>query len=348
MFSLLRLFGRKEHIDDAAAAYIEGRATERERAELDSRAAKDPSLFDDLDSIRQTVSLLRSIEPAQAPLSFALAEAPVQVRVKHTRLAMAPAVFAIAAAAAVGLLAVGNLADVVRQSDGTSSVQTRGTSNDAATGLNLGQQMDTAAAGLPGEPGPAGDPGEQGPDGPQGGAGPDGGSSSSAQTEIAALPMGTPEPESASAPAQGGTRLAPPSIDSDPADTTADSEFSTQRHEGSIPLEPALPAEVPGGDAGSAPEMAGASGPVTELEDADAAKLTEDLPTPLPNATATGLFDQSLALRSDTADQPGTPASLEEDPAGFALPLWQLQVAFASFAVLMAGAWMLLHRRLTA
>ena len=125
MFNPLRLFRRAEHIDETADAYVEGRATERDMAELQARAESDPGLLDDLDSIRSTVALLRSVEPAKAPRSFALAEAPVQVRVRRSRMAMAPAVFAIAAAAAVGLLAVGNLTDVVRQSDSTSEDSNR-------------------------------------------------------------------------------------------------------------------------------------------------------------------------------------------------------------------------------
>ena len=49
-----------------------------------------------------------------------------------------------------------------------------------------------------------------------------------------------------------------------------------------------------------------------------------------------------------TAEQGGQSPELTEKPSGYALPIWQLQLSFAGFAVLMAGAWFLLQRRLTA
>ena len=166
MFNPMRLFRRKDQIDDAATAYIEGRATASEKAELESRLGTEPGLREELDSLRATVSLLRSIEPAKAPRSFALAEAPVRVRRRSAsrRFAMAPAVIAIAAAAGVGLLAVGNLADVVSQSGSSSASDTsiqseKGESGDFLSAYQPENENDAAAqsglAAFPtGTPGP--------------------------------------------------------------------------------------------------------------------------------------------------------------------------------------------------
>lgn len=161
MFNPLRLFHRKDHIGDSATAYIEGRMTASEQAEIESRLATEPGLQDELNSLKATVSLLRSIEPAKAPRSFALAEAPVRAprRKARHRLAMAPAVLAIAAAAGVGLLAVGNLADVVSQSGSSSEDTSSQIEMSASTGISdvNDQAADSTIIVLPTQtPGPIG------------------------------------------------------------------------------------------------------------------------------------------------------------------------------------------------
>ena len=164
MLNPLRMFRRKEQIDDSAAAYIEGRATAADEARLRGRAGSEPGLSEDLESLRQTVSLLRSVEPARAPRSFALSHAPAPAKVSRgNRLALAPAALAVMAVAGVGLLAAGNFTDVVRQDDGSSSQNTMseetfitgvdltgtpeiGTSSTSKEGLTDPENRDNAAA----------------------------------------------------------------------------------------------------------------------------------------------------------------------------------------------------------
>ena len=151
MLNPLRIFRRKEQIDDSATAYIEGRATAADEAGLRNRAGSEQGLSEDLESLRQTVSLLRSVEPARAPRSFALSHAPAPAKVSRgNRLALAPAALAIMAVAGVGLLAVGNLADVVQQDD--SGSQGRMSEETFITGAEL--------SGTPGIPEPTSKGGE--------------------------------------------------------------------------------------------------------------------------------------------------------------------------------------------
>ena len=213
MFNPLRLLRRKDHIDDAATAYIEGRATDTEMGALQERAGREPGLMVELDSLRQTVSLLKSVEPAKAPRSFALSHAPVQVRARR-HLALAPAVLAIVAAAGVGLLAVGNLAEVVRQS---------GDSQNISFTSNRGSSEDSVAM-IESATGPEGNPGLT--EGPAGAQGPSGtttepdfhqGSSTSAladatPTVVASFPLSTPAPQATTVSDAGMSELAPPRL----------------------------------------------------------------------------------------------------------------------------------------
>ncbi len=342
MFNPMRLFRRNNHIDDTATAYIEGRATDRDEAELRDRASRQPGLIEDLDSIRQTVSLLRSVETVAAPRSFALASVPVQVRrTRRPKLAMAPAVFAIAAAVVVGLLAVGNLADIVRQSDGTSTEQSNDNSAFDSVTITIGESA-----------------GGQGPAGATGPA--DSAETESArvvgdqaraattptitasQATSAPMPLPTTVPSEALvpvAPASGEDNqaaLAPPvqeggaALSLEGGSATQDSPPLVERSDNTVADESspaATPAELPG-------EQDGASQPLA-----------------LPQATVIGAIDTSDALKQlagDSSPETLQPDRSRGDRSGLALPLWQLQVVFASIAVLMAGAWMLIQRRLTA
>ena len=73
----------------------------------------------------------------------------------------------------------------------------------------------------------------------------------------------------------------------------------------------------------------------------------QEEPLVLPQATVVGAFDSSDALEFAAGSSSPQTVPAIEDESGFALPLWQLQIAFAALAVLMAGAWILLQRRLT-
>ncbi len=355
MFNPLRLLRRKDYIDDSAAAYIEGRATERDEAELRARAEREPGLYDELDSIRSTVSLLRSIEPVSAPRSFALAEAPVQVRVRRSRMAMAPAAFAIAAAAVVGLLAVGSLADVVRQNDGSSFGTSSGSSEDLRTATNA----ESEATGPQGPAGPAGGGGAADMSGVTVGESGDAARSAATSTPAAAQPTGTSIAEPMSGPAPDDSLMPPAapefSTESiDAGDTAAmvgpdiGDGASEQDAAASLPFDPNADMGASSSIAQSEPEQAepGQGEPI--VEGGPSEQLRSDEPMPLPEATVTGFFEQRESVQLDAVEPSTGAESPSDDPSGFALPLWQLQLAFASFAVLMAGAWMILQRRLTA
>ena len=114
-----RLFGRKDELDDATTAYIEGRASPAEvdavRRELDVS----PERGREIEELRQTVDLMRSIETPPAPRSFALTPdmVPEQRQSFRLDLSYAPAAAAAVLILAVGALIAGDLTDVLRQSD---------------------------------------------------------------------------------------------------------------------------------------------------------------------------------------------------------------------------------------
>ena len=114
-----RLFGRKDELDDATTAYIEGRASPAEvdavRRELDVS----PERGREIEELRQTVALMRSVETSPAPRSFALTPdmVPDQRMPLRLDLSYAPAAAAAVLVLAVGVLIAGDLADLLRQSE---------------------------------------------------------------------------------------------------------------------------------------------------------------------------------------------------------------------------------------
>ena len=147
MFNLKRLFGRKEQLNDAETAYVEGRASEAEAEQVRQRIAASPERLADLESLRATVNVLRSVQSEIAPRSFALAEAPAYARSPSRRMGFAPAMAAIIAAVGVGLLAVGDLTGVVDQSGS-------GTGDDPSALVAQDASGPEGAAGAAGGPGP--------------------------------------------------------------------------------------------------------------------------------------------------------------------------------------------------
>ena len=114
-----RLFGRKDELDDATTAYIEGRASPAEvdavRRELDVS----PERGREIEELRQTVALMRSVETPPAPRSFALTPdmVPDQRRYPRFDLSYASAAAAAVLVLAVGVLMAGDLADLLKQSE---------------------------------------------------------------------------------------------------------------------------------------------------------------------------------------------------------------------------------------
>ena len=114
-----RLFGRKDDLDDATTAYIEGRAGPAELDAVRQDLDDSPERERDVEELRQTVALMRSVETPPAPRSFALTPdmVPEQRRPLRLDLSYAPAAAAAVLILAVGVLIAGDLTDLVRQSE---------------------------------------------------------------------------------------------------------------------------------------------------------------------------------------------------------------------------------------
>lgn len=90
------------------SAYLDGELTEAERATLEARLQADPALRGELDSLRQTVALVRALPTLKAPRSFALTaeQAGLVARPRPLPFYVSSAFSALSAAAAVALVAL--------------------------------------------------------------------------------------------------------------------------------------------------------------------------------------------------------------------------------------------------
>lgn len=90
------------------SAYLDGELTEAERATLEARLQADPALRGELDSLRQTVALVRALPTLKAPRSFALTaeQAGLVARPRPLPFYVSSAFSALSAAAAVVLVAL--------------------------------------------------------------------------------------------------------------------------------------------------------------------------------------------------------------------------------------------------
>ena len=145
-----RLFGRGDREDERVLAYLEDRAGEE-----DSRRLGDP---EDLESLRETVRMLRNVDKVEAPRSFAVTEANLSrqgygrdeierildpsssgIRIGIGSIpAYVPLILAGIAVLGVVLLTVGDITDFATEDQGISG---------------------PSAPGLPGNPGEPGRPG---------------------------------------------------------------------------------------------------------------------------------------------------------------------------------------------
>ena len=114
-----RLFGRESDMDDATTAYIEGRASPAEFDAVSRDLGESAERERDIEELRRTVALLRSVETPPAPRSFALTPdmVPEQQRAWRLDLSYAPAAAAAVLILAIGVLIAGDLTDLVRQSE---------------------------------------------------------------------------------------------------------------------------------------------------------------------------------------------------------------------------------------
>ena len=329
MFNPLRLLRGRDHIDDSSMAYVEGRATDEERARVEIRMAADPAFARDLESLRQTVTLLRSVASVAAPRSFALSEAPVRPRASRPRLVMAPAAMAIVAAVGVALLAAGNISDVVRQSGGGVDAASRaGVALEAAPAVAT-----TLAPGLAGVVATsaivtaAGSSGERGRE-PE------------ATNVVEEKSDGVTEALSAQAPAFG--------VEAAAQGTATPAPFATV-----VPLRAVPPpaAEVTVESATADDKDASISGPVGTAGTAGEASAARD-GAPAPEAAEVQPQD-AATLAAEPAD--GELAVVDvldgtagDEDGGLPLPLWQLQLALAALAAAMAGLWAFMRHRAAA
>lgn len=75
---MLRKNRTREQIDEWLSAYIDGALGPRERARLEARLAQDADLRARLESLQQTVALVRGLPPVPAPRNFLLTPAMVR------------------------------------------------------------------------------------------------------------------------------------------------------------------------------------------------------------------------------------------------------------------------------
>lgn len=138
-----RLFGRRDDLDDATTAYIEGRANPAELDAVRRDLDVSPERERDIEELRRTVALVRSVETPLAPRSFALTPdmVPEQQRAWRLDLSYAPAAAAAVLILAVGVLIAGDLTDLVRQSE-----------MGAAESLATTSQFDDTESAVEGQP----------------------------------------------------------------------------------------------------------------------------------------------------------------------------------------------------
>lgn len=110
VMNMLSKHRARERTDELLSAYIDGALGPRERARLEARLAADPELRARLESLRQTVALVRAMPSVRAPRSFRLTPAMVRRPVPAAR-RLAPALtFATAISGLLCVvLLVGNL-----------------------------------------------------------------------------------------------------------------------------------------------------------------------------------------------------------------------------------------------
>ncbi len=314
-----RLIGRDNEIDDETLAYVEGRSD----ADAEARVRASAAAPDEIESLKATVSLLRSVKSVQAPRSFALKHAPVPVRYVPPWFMRAPAMGAAAAVFALAVLVVGDLTGALQQSGGTqgdlagqSSLQQAESDSSGVTALKQAGSatLEVQATMVASD---AASVQER----------VDGGVTS---IQVTAVPSDT-----VAIPA----RVAEPNIASS---GVAEPEDATGAHESSSSLAGALDGSAPLPAMGSVAPADAAVGTANAEQLSVGAKPGEgfDLSVPDPDAA-------DNLQPGDFGSPPQLPAesSAVNVDNGAQWPLWQTEAALAALAVVMLGAWLLLRRR---
>ena len=143
-----RLFGRKDELDDSTTAYIEGRASPAEVDAVRREIGESSERGRELEELRQTVALMRSVETPAAPRSFALTPdmVPEQRRYLRLDLSYAPAAAAAVLVLAVGVLIAGDLSGKFRQSESGRTDSMSASPQFAGSERVVRDQYDQAAA----------------------------------------------------------------------------------------------------------------------------------------------------------------------------------------------------------
>ena len=143
-----RLFGRKDELDDTTTAYIEGRASPAEVDAVRREIGESSERGRELEELRQTVALVRSVETPAAPRSFALTPdmVPEQRTPLRLDLSYAPAAAAAVLVLAVGVLIAGDLSGEFRQSESDRTDSMSASPQFAGSERVVRDQYDQAAA----------------------------------------------------------------------------------------------------------------------------------------------------------------------------------------------------------
>ncbi len=331
---MLGFFKKRQHsgLRDLLSAYIDGQTTELESSRVEAHLAVCGECRAELESLRGTVSLLRSFPEYELPRSFVLTQAPAPVRTAAPKVVWTARLATSFAGIVLLALVLGDALGVVSQSTGTE------------------QQEMSATADAPGLPGaPAQQPGLQGGIEAQEFA-----RSSAAQS--APEPPAMPAPSQPQAPAQPMAPM-PMQPATAAASPTPESEAPTSEL---FAPSPSAGATADASAGASEPQMAEVQVP-DEAEKNALSSASIAQPTPAPDAGfgVTGGAPPSESFQAESP-QPGQEATPADGPVitlmrddggaeehvqlakdantGLALPLWQLEVAAGAALLILAAA----------
>lgn len=331
----------RQHLsEEQLSAYVDGRSDapseDRVRQHL---ATCDATCGADLEGLRATVRILKSIAPVVVPRSFALTaemvadlpdgkplgEPPAPARSGGWRMpVLVPAAASIAAAMVFAIVLVGNLSGVIEQS-GSSSADIAVVTTGVGAEVGVGVEAEAAVA------------------------------ARAVEAEAAAAPNATAVPESAAAPV-AGDRLRTDSAAPVTPQIAAQSESAFAPPE----APPAPQAEAPVSALTSAPKADADTAPLQpapQLESPEDAAVDDSQALELPQverfeagveSTASALESlpvESIAQAVPQALPGSQPAPFELEDDDFSLPVWQLLLATGIIAAVLAGVSFQLSRR---
>ncbi|MCI0439971.1 MAG: zf-HC2 domain-containing protein [Chloroflexi bacterium] len=342
---MLGFFNKRQHsgLRGLLSAYIDDETTELEASRVEAHLAVCAECRAELESLRDTVSLLRSFPEYELPRSFVLTQAPAPVRAAAPKVVWTARLATSFAGILLLALVLGDAFGIVTQS---------------STGVDEQQRL-AAPAGPPGQPGLA--------DLPEGGYG----ISPERYRQLLGTPAPTqpPQPQAPTAP-QAPSQAAPAMpLQPAAAAATPTSESEAPPFEMFAPSPPAAGATADASAGASEPQM-GATPVPDEAEKAKLSSASAAQPTPAPDAGLgiTGVAPTSEGSQAE-APQPGQEAAPADGPVialmqdddgaeedarlaeiedanpGLALPLWQLEVAAGAALLVLAAATIWTTRR---